>query len=325
MGSHPPRNVYFGLPGFLEVIEWPRSGIQADRTRPVSTYPLASGGVRVQKLLGGKRRYTLQWDALSYEEFCRIYEYAQGHNGVGPFALLDPRQRNILTVNQSSATSESNDINGFTLDIGTCVTVGLSSDADVYHRGPRSLLLDLTSCPVTGAPAATPVTVTLDTPTTDFVGSPVVSGWCYTFSFWTYGGGVYGVMTVTPQILWYDSDDAYISTSSGTPTNTVHNSWLQMYVTATAPGNAAYCLCRVSVDQTTIVDGSSINFDEFQLEVCTCGEDDCDCLSTPSDWRPGTGIPGVSVISFEPDIHIYLTDDNKMEATLILQEVGGYA
>ncbi len=38
-------NVYFGTPGNLITLVWPRGGITAVRARDTSTFPLASGGM----------------------------------------------------------------------------------------------------------------------------------------------------------------------------------------------------------------------------------------------------------------------------------------
>jgi hypothetical protein len=73
--------------------------------------------------------------------------FDQGAYGTGPFVYLDPSRRNMLTVNQSGATSETNDASNFT----ALATGGsLASELTTVKRGPRSLKW------VTGA-AASPV------------------------------------------------------------------------------------------------------------------------------------------------------------------------
>lgn len=107
--------IYFGAPGALITIPQPRGGIQSTRNRPASTFTTASGGARAGKSISGKRKFTLNWQQLWYETFAQIQAYDQGHNGDGPFVIHDPASTNWLTVNQSGATSLTNDTDGFTL------------------------------------------------------------------------------------------------------------------------------------------------------------------------------------------------------------------
>jgi len=108
-------NVYFGAPGSLLTLPWPRGGIGGTRGRNVSQFLLGSGGQQVWKTLSGKRTYQLGYQSLDYATFAQLEAFDQGHNGPGPFAILDPGRRNLLTANQSAATSLTNDTTGFTI------------------------------------------------------------------------------------------------------------------------------------------------------------------------------------------------------------------
>lgn len=108
-------NIYFGTPGALLTIPQPRGGILASRQRLAAPFQLASGGQQYWRSLSGKRTFQLGYESLDSATFAQMLAFDQGHNGFGPFALLDPGQRNLLGPNQSAATSVTNDTTGFTV------------------------------------------------------------------------------------------------------------------------------------------------------------------------------------------------------------------
>lgn len=291
--------IYFGRPGSLITIQHPRGGFKAPRPRPRTPFTTVGGGVRVGQLAGGKRTYTLSYGSLQYTDFADLFAYDQGHNGTGPFVLLDPGQRNQLTVNQSSATSETNSSDNFTV-AGSGVT--LTSSSTTYRRGPRAAALNFTY--------AASGSLTLDTPAPDWYGIPVASR-PYVFSFYALGGGTDAIVTLTPTLRWYSTAGAVLSTSTGTPTATNGSTWTQMYVNATTPASGAYALCSVTASAATVSAGSIVYFDQFQFEEG----------SSPTTWRPGTGVMPVVPWSIE-DQWIWTATDYRLSPVLILQEVG---
>lgn len=108
-------NVYFGTPGAMLTIPQPRGGVGGSRLRLAAPFQLGSGGQQYWRTLSGKRTYQLGYESLDYGTYAQLLAFDQGHNGPGPFALLDPGQRNLLTPNQSSATSVTNDTADFTI------------------------------------------------------------------------------------------------------------------------------------------------------------------------------------------------------------------
>lgn len=302
--NSPSRPCYFGAPGALIEIEWPRKGVSGARTPRVEEFVLGAGDVRVDRQLLTKRRYTLGWEALVYSDWVTIWAYEQGHNGLGPWAFLDPNIVNLLTANQSSTTSQMYDITGFTV---TGTGGSIASSATVVKRGPRSLAWAFSTI----SPGTS--TLTLDPPSTMWYGVPVHIGDPYVFSAQLRGSGSDPILDVTPQMLWYTSTGGLISTSSGTPVTTGAGAWSQAYVTDTAPATAAFTLCRLSTSSATVSGGSMLNVDELQLEVG----------STPSTWRPGVGVFPVEIISLTPDHHMFRTGMPRVNSpTLTLREVG---
>ena len=265
--------MYFGRPGSLFEIPHPRGGVRGTRERPVAIFKTAAGGARVGTSSGGVRQYVLAWEQLWYETFAQLESFDQGHEGPGPFALIDPGRINQLTVNQSSATSHLNATDNFTV-AGSGGT--LSSSLTAYNRGPRSLAWNFTF--------ASSGALTLDSPTTDWPGIPVVADIPLTFSFYAKGGGTDAVMALTPKLEWADANGTVLSTTSGSGLTTT-TSFQVTSVTGTPPASSAYVLCKI--DATGQSAGSILYLDNFQLEAA----------SSVSTWRPGTGVMPVAVVS----------------------------
>lgn len=292
------EKTYLGRPGHLVEIPHPRGGVDNTRVRLRSKFVTGGGGARVGQIVGGKRQYTLTWESLWYEDFALLLEACdQGHNGVGPFAFLDPGRINWLTVNQSAATSETNDSDNFT---AAGSGVSLSSSSTVFERGPRALQVNFTF--------AASGTVDLDSATDEWPGVPVVDR---AIVFWAdfKGGGTDAVMTVTAQLRWWDADAVLLSTTSGTPIVTSSSAWTQALVTASPPANAVYVSCRFTVTGTSA--GSILYGDYFQLQEG----------SAPTDWRPGTGVLPMAIMSLS-ERWPWTAPDYRANPVMVLQEVG---
>src|SRR5688572_24126545 len=196
--------MYLGRPGNLVAIPHPRRGVQRTRVRPRAVFATASGGNRMSQLPGGKRQITLTWSQLWYETYAALEAIDQGHEGVGPFVLIDPATVNLLTVNQSAVTGELNSTDNFTV-AGSGSSI--ASDSSVLDRGPRSLRWNFA--------ATSTGTLTLDSPSPDWHGFPVVAGKAHRFWFTARGAGTDAIMTMTPAITWLDTAGATVSTTTG--------------------------------------------------------------------------------------------------------------
>lgn len=292
--------IYFGRPGSLVSLPHPRGGVRATRDRPTTVFRTGAGGARVSRMVTGRRQYTINWDALTRDTYSTLEAFDQGHQGPGPFALLDPGRRNMLTANQSAATSVTNDSDNFTVS-GSGYTA--SSDSTLYRRGPRSLK-------ISAAYASQSGTVTLDSPTAEWYGVPVVSSRSLVFSYYARGAGSDPVVTLTPRLAWYSTAGVNLSTSSGTPTATTSASWTQMSVAATPPASAAYVLASIAVSGGTLSASAALYFDELQLEEG----------SSAGTWYPGTGVFPVQVVSLVEQWPFY-HPDLRDGPVMVLQEV----
>lgn len=297
------RTMLLGLPGRLEEIHLPRGNVQATRMRLVDVYALGNGGARVSKQLGGSRQYRIEYKGLFYEDFKRLEAYDQGHKGPGPFVLIDPGRRNILTVNQSATTSERNDTDNFSL-AGT--GAGLVSSSILYRRGPRTLAW------IASAAATTATTIVLDSPAREWYGFPVHVGRDMCLSAYVRGGGTDGAVGVAASLRWLDESGATLSTSTGSTVTTSAGAWQQVLVTGDPPASAAYVTPRFAL-VSGIASGDIVYFDEMMLHEGTTPD---------STWSPGTGILPVVPLGLE-DSWPYQSPTYRDNPMLILQEVGG--
>ncbi len=122
--------MYLGRPGLLAAIGSPKGDVEASRQRRTSVFELGAGGFAVDQMLGGARTYTINYAQITREKWAVLQAFADGHEGPGPFAFLDPGQRNMLPANVSAATSVTNDSTDF--------AVAETPPADTYNRAVSS-------------------------------------------------------------------------------------------------------------------------------------------------------------------------------------------
>lgn len=225
--------IRFGRPGALTALRSPRGTVSATRQRRISTFELGAGGIAVDQMTGGARTFQIEYEQLTREDWAILEAFAQGHEGPGPFALLDPGQRNRLPANMSGATSVTNDTTNFSIAGSGCTIASSSTYTDA---GPRSLAWTFANASPGSTAALTP-----DWPSTIFpYGVPAVAGQSMTFSCYVRGGGTDPVVTYTPQIIYRDITGTILSTTSGTPVASSSSAFAQMYATAVAPASTAY-------------------------------------------------------------------------------------
>lgn len=296
-------NMYLGSPGRLESIVVPKGTVDHPRVRQVDVYALGNGGMRVGKLLGGARRITISYQRLQYDDFKKLEAYEQGHRGPGPFVLLDPGIRNILTVNQSSTTSERNNTNNFTLSGSGGA---LASNATVYRRGPRTLSWTASNT----NPSAS--AILLDTPAPEWSGFPVHVGRSMVLSAYVKGGGTDSTVSVSATMRWLSEGGSTLSSNTGSIVVTSSGSWQQVLVAATPPASAAY-VTPIFTAASGAGAGDIVYFDEMMLHEGT---------TVDSTWSPGGGILPVAPLSLA-DGWPFQAGQYRERPVFILQEVGG--
>lgn len=276
-------NIYFGRPGSLFTIPHPKGEFGASRQRLLDVFELGAGGARIDQMVGGSRVYVIPYEGMPRTTWALLQAFADGHEGPGPFALLDPGQRNMLPANVSAATSVTNGVDNFSIAGSGCV---IASSALYTDAGPRSAAWTFNNgFPTTGA------ALSVDWPSSTFrYGVPVVSGRALTFSCYVRGGGTDAIVTYTPRIFWRDASGVLTGTAtSGTPVASASGAFAQMFATATPPAGAVYA--DMDIRYTSGVSAGSVGY--FRRFMLNEG-------STPDTaWMPGTGVWPVKVIGLE--------------------------
>lgn len=266
--------IWFGTPGNLVALTHPQGTFEATRALSTAEFALGVGGVRVDRYTGAARRYSIGYDRLTRAAWATLQAYAQGHMGPGGFALLDPGQVNLLTVNQSSATSQLNSASGFTADPVAVPGVLSSSSTVTGPSGtPRSLAWTFSGA----ATGGTFPTVIFDAASSAWPGIPVRPSTAYTFSVYV-KSAVDTAITAGPQIVWLDTAGAQLSFDFAD--FTVDGTQTRRSVSATSHASAAYAKLRFSATGSTVGAGAVIYVSEPQFERG----------SSATAWQPGTGV-----------------------------------
>lgn len=292
-------NTYFGLPGQLMKLYDPTGGMLATRDIGTSTFITGNFGARVDKAYGGNRTYVLNYGALGRDSFEALNRFQQGHMGPGPFVLIDPGRRNLLTVNQSSGTSASNDTREFTV---AGIGGSLSSDPSLVTPFPKTLKWSFS----TTSPGVS--TLTLDKPSklSTWYGIPVINQ-PYVFYFMVIGGPI----DLTATVTWFTATGGVAGTNTMAITTSA-TAWKMPYVMATPPAGAIWAGLSVVGDAITssISAGEFLNFSSFMFHEGT----------SPELWAGGTGIYPVQVVGL-PEKYGFAESGMLVAPTLTLQEV----
>jgi hypothetical protein len=290
---------YFGIPGQTRKLFDPAGGIVATRDVGTSVFVTGSAGARVDKAYGGNRTYVLNYGALGRENFDWLNNFQQGHMGPGPFVLLDPGRRNLLTVNQSAGTSASNDTREFTV---SGVGGSISSDPTLVTPFPKVLKWSF----ATSTPGA--LSLTLDKPSrvTTWYGIPVVQR---PYCFWMYVIG--GPITLQVNVQWYGLAGNLVLDQYSSNFVTSATNWSRPILQgATPPVGAYWALCRVVPDQSTIAAGEALYMSSFMFH-----EGD-----NPETWSGGTGVYPVQTMGM-PERYGFAEPGMLVSPALTLQEV----
>jgi hypothetical protein len=275
--------IYFGRPGQLLSLPWPKSGIDKPYERQTFDFLTGSGLHQVSSLSAGSRAFTISWDVLHVDTFNKLAQYRIGANGPGPWALIDPSDPNLLPPNVGSATGVFNNATQIVTTGGTGGTGGSNNLPAFIHRsnGWRSMRWRFLSAPIDATPAFGVLPMFRN-----WFGQPVAPNLPYAFSSWMrVDGTVETSATVAMRMRWLDSAGATISeVTSGDLA--VTSTWQRLSVTGTAPSNAAYVEPRwVAVGSSLVLNGI-IYIDEPILEQDT----------VVNDWAPSSGIRPVEIV-----------------------------
>lgn len=113
--------VYIGLPGNMIQLS-PVSAVTKPttvRSRSESVHVFLNGGTGIQRTLGTKRTFTLNWDYLRGRDWQLIQAFYAGVYGTGPFCLVTAEDRNRLSQSASLCGGLNGDIGKWAADVGT--------------------------------------------------------------------------------------------------------------------------------------------------------------------------------------------------------------
>jgi hypothetical protein len=289
MANRLDRNnpdVYFGRPGGLIRLPWPKGEIDKPYERPTFDFATGSGFHLVSSLTGGSRPYTINWTALHQVTYSKLEQFWTGMMGTGPWAFIDPSQSNMLLQNQAAATGVYNDARQWMTSTGAADMGELTSNATlgslIHRTGARRSLR--WRFPV--AANAFPV-LKMDYPYRNWWGFPVVPGLSYAWSAWARPDSVIdSSITMAIKLTWVDATGTLVSEISGGDV-VMSAGYVRHSVVGVAPPGAVYCQPIFVATGSTITVGGSIYIDEPLLEQDT----------VVNDWAPGTGLRPVEILS----------------------------
>lgn len=118
---------YLGQPGALALLPSPNDAVSRPRQRNRSLVRLYNGGSTVLMQQYAKGQWTLSWDHLYNADADVIHAFADGAMGRGPFGLIDPTVRNMLTFEVASTGIRTSADIGWQANGGTVARSGAVS------------------------------------------------------------------------------------------------------------------------------------------------------------------------------------------------------
>lgn len=265
--------IYLGRVGNLIALPSVGKGITASLDLPTAIHQIAgTRGGRVVDLVGAaKRTFTFPRDYLTLDELSIFETMALGGYGPGPYVLLEPWRRNLLTANQSTGTDVLADTTGFAANAGT-----ITSDIVQADQGLRSLTWAVTAANqqvLTG-------NLTSITGADDTVDIPVLPSTVYSARVRDRISTSTG--TARLDMRWFTAAEVFISESTGTATALSTAAFTDLpCLNITSPSNAA--LLRLKVIDTVMGAAQTHFLDKWQLQFG----------ATLDPWTIGTGVPRV--------------------------------
>jgi hypothetical protein len=123
---------WLGKPGVLTQIRMPDAGLSRSSSDNFAVHNLLDGQA-VDRSPYLCRVWQFQHEWLKPDVMSVLMEYATRQRGIGPFILIDPQMKNLLTPNQASGTDSLHMIEGFAVDAPPTI-----AGFDTYDRTPVS-------------------------------------------------------------------------------------------------------------------------------------------------------------------------------------------
>lgn len=288
---------YLGKPGAMRALPSPNSPVKASPTRSDTAHTLLSGGVAVTTVLNPKRSYSLPYQFLDSAGAATLLGFYNRLYGLGPFVLVDPSARNVLTLDASSCGLRTQADDGWIQSTGTIVraTTGGPTGVDSGILTWSSLAASATLQPGTVANTA------------DIRTAPVwVPAEAATASLYMKASSA---TSVTLQITGYDAAGAVVASFSQAASLTTSFQRVSVTAPAGAGGfsSVLYVLPRLVLGGTV---PTNVTIAGGQLEYGTAA----------TTWEPGQGSPRV-LPTASPGRDVEQTIDFATDHTFLLAEV----
>lgn len=127
---------WLGKPGSLTQIRMPGAGWPRPTNDNFAVHTLLDGQA-VDRSPYVCRSWTFGYEWLKPDVMTVFAEYATRQRGIGPFILIDPQMKNLLTPNQASGTDALHTSEGFST---ASLVSTLSSSIASFVQGERALL-----------------------------------------------------------------------------------------------------------------------------------------------------------------------------------------
>lgn len=274
-------DVYFGRPGSLVKMPYPRDGVNRPLAKPVYVFDTSYGQSIVSSIAGGgSRTYSLGWRSMHMDTFAKIEPYWHGQYGPGPWVYIDPSMPNMLLPNQSSCTALFADPRHLSVVTGQLQSNNLPA---LIHNPRFARNLGWYWQP---SPGAVTCILSFMSPYRSWYGFPVVPGLPYYMAGWFNFTANDPTANLKIELQWLSATGSVISTTS--PSYTTISAWTRLSTQGTAPSTAAYVAPRILVDGSTLTAGlvTGLGIEELILE-----QD-----SVVNDWAPGTGLRPVEIL-----------------------------
>lgn len=279
--------MYLGPPGNILTVADPDINLPVTRERKAAEHELLSGQLGIDLAGLSRRRWNLQWEVLTEDEFALINGLYLGTYGPPPFAFMDPNQRNLFKPNQSSGTDVLQNTLGFGFE--SLSTGGIASSTNAAYRGRRALQW---TSPV-GVSGETLVKTgsTLTFSSCDqYNGIPVLPSTPYTLSYRALHTSSADSPLIGARLRWYTLSGAVSATTSESSW-TPGSSWSSVHsLTATSPSDAAWLRVYWTILSITTVQ-NHFYLDDLMLEQA----------SSASAWVTGDGVPRVVMLNMEDE------------------------
>ena len=238
---------WLGKPGSLVQIRMPDAGIGREGVDNFAVRNLLDGQA-VDRSPYLCRTWTFQHQWLTPDVMSVFMEFATRQRGIGPFILIDPQMKNLLSPNQASGTDALHTAEGFAV---TGTGESLSSSTAWFQQGERSVAWNFSRAVSTGG------VLRLQAPSQLY-------GWCAPtgkgIAFSGYMTSTLESVDARPRIVFLSSAGVQVGVVTGGVISTVISTGSPFCVTGAMPSNAVYFAPEVVVSGTSLAAFAEDNF-----------------------------------------------------------------